>query len=30
MRTLVNLVKEVLKGLKRCEAVGLAMGCKQI
>lgn len=30
MKTLVNLVKEILKGLQRIEAVGASMGCKML
>lgn len=30
MKTLFNLVKELLKGAKRFDALGLALGCKQL
>lgn len=30
MKTLVNIIKEILKGFQRCVAVGLVTGCKQI
>lgn len=30
MKTLVNIIKEIVKGFQRCMAVGLATGCKQL
>lgn len=27
---LIGLTKDIVKGLKRCEAIGLTMGCKQV
>ena len=30
MKTLANIIKEIVKGFQRCVAVGLATGCKQL
>lgn len=30
MKTLFNLVKELCKGFKRFDALGLTLGCKQL
>lgn len=30
MKTLLGLIKELMKGFQRCNAVGLTMGCKQV
>lgn len=30
MQTLLGLIKDLAKGLKRCNAVGHAMGCKLV
>lgn len=30
MQTLLGLIKELAKGLKHCNAVGHAMGCKMV
>lgn len=30
MKTILNVIKEVFKGLQRCAVVGAMTGCKQI
>lgn len=30
MKTLLGLIKELIKGFQRCNAVGHAMGCKLV